>query len=97
MSPAEGERRLISAMTASRPSRRRRAAAKDGGRGSSASSRASSASGTGRSSGAISRRFQFMISVSLSAMAGPTKDAKRPKVNPFFCVRFGPGVVSSTP
>src|SRR5688572_23488715 len=66
MSPAEGERRLISEMTASVPSARRRALAKDVGRGWEASARASSDSETSRRSGAISRRFQAMISVSLS-------------------------------
>jgi hypothetical protein len=66
MAPAEGERRLISAMTASCPSARRRAAAKDGGGGNEACRAASSARGTGRTSAAISCRFQAMISVSLS-------------------------------
>src|SRR5258708_20867149 len=64
----DGERRLISAITASLPSARRNADRKEGGRGSEASSRASSASETTRMSGAISRRFHAMISVSLSDM-----------------------------
>src|SRR4051812_949234 len=71
MSPAEGERRLISAITPSRPSARRNAVANDGGRGRAASTRASSTSETSRNDDAISRRFHAMISVSLSDMKGP--------------------------
>lgn len=66
MFPAEGERRLISAMTPSLPSGRRSAAAKEGGLGSAAFSAVNSSSSTGRSSAAISWRFHAMISVSLS-------------------------------
>ena len=65
ISPADGERRLISAMTASRPSARRRAEAKGGG-GRSALARASSPADTARNNGAISRRLWAMISISLS-------------------------------
>jgi XTP/dITP diphosphohydrolase/tetrapyrrole methylase family protein/MazG family protein len=75
MSPAEGERRLISEITANLPSERRSADANDGPRGTEESSRASSASDTGRISGAISRRFQSMISVSLSDMKANSRKA----------------------
>src|SRR5688500_11743915 len=68
MSPAEGERRLISEMTASEPSARHSAVANEGGLGSDALVFASSASVTKRSDGAISRRFHAMISVSLSGI-----------------------------
>jgi hypothetical protein len=64
--------------------RRRRAAANDGGLGRLASSCASSSAATGRTSGAISRRFQAMISVSLSAMRVTTKHTNGTKTRPDF-------------
>ena len=66
---------LISAITASRPSARRNAPAKDGGLGRAAAARASSASVTGRRSGAISRRLCAMISASLSMK--PPRNTRR--------------------
>src|SRR5438045_170047 len=81
MSPADGERRLISEITASLPSARFSAERNDGGRGRLALSFANSDSGTGRSSGAISLRFHAMISVSLSDIRLPrnTRTTRKPE------------------